>query len=199
MTGFLLATWRFYRHKKELFRQTVQSLELVIDVKAPPCIIRKEGWIYISLRQLSICLQCGRPGFDPWVGKVPWRRKWQSTPVLLPGKSHGQRSLVDYSPWSWEELDMTEQLSTHRTVVFLVFGETSICFPSGYINLHVYWPDTRVPFSVHPHQHLLFVNFLMIVILTGGGWFCDFGFHFSDNMQCWASFQLYIFHGRNIY
>ena len=39
-------------------------------------------------------MQCGRPGFDPWVGKIPWRRKWQSTPVLLPGKSHGHRSLV---------------------------------------------------------------------------------------------------------
>ena len=40
-----------------------------------------------------------RPRFDPWVGKVPWRRKCQPTPVFLPGKSHGQRSLVDYSPW----------------------------------------------------------------------------------------------------
>ena len=37
----------------------------------------------------SICLQCGRPGFNPWVGKIHWRRKWQPTPVLLPGKSHG--------------------------------------------------------------------------------------------------------------
>ena len=36
--------------------------------------------------------------FDPWVGKIPWRRKWQPTPVFLPGKSHGQRSLVGYSP-----------------------------------------------------------------------------------------------------
>ena len=38
-------------------------------------------------------------GFDPWIGKVPWRRKWQPTPVFLPGKSHGQRSLAGYSPW----------------------------------------------------------------------------------------------------
>ena len=38
--------------------------------------------------------QCRRPGFSPWVGKIPWRRKWQPTPVLLPGESHGQRSLV---------------------------------------------------------------------------------------------------------
>ena len=49
----------------------------------------------------NVCLQCGRPGFNPWVGKIPWRRKWQSTPVLLPGKSHGQRSLVGYSPWGF--------------------------------------------------------------------------------------------------
>ena len=41
----------------------------------------------------------GDPGSIPWVGKIPWRRKWQPTPVLLPGKSHGQRNLVGYSPW----------------------------------------------------------------------------------------------------
>ena len=41
-----------------------------------------------------IHLQCRRPGFDPWVGKIPWRRKWQPTLVFLPGKSHGQRNLV---------------------------------------------------------------------------------------------------------
>ena len=58
----------------------------------------------------SICLQCGRPGFDPWVGKVPWRRKWQSTPVLLPGKAHGWRNLVGYSPWGCKDYDMTERL-----------------------------------------------------------------------------------------
>ena len=45
-------------------------------------------------QMVSVCLQCGRPRFNPWVGKIPWRRKWQSTPILLPGKSHGQRSLV---------------------------------------------------------------------------------------------------------
>ena len=43
-----------------------------------------------------ICLQCGRPGFDPWVWNIPWRREQQPTPVFLPGESHGQRSLVGY-------------------------------------------------------------------------------------------------------
>ena len=56
----------------------------------------------------SICLQCRRPGFDPWVGKIPWRRKWQPTPVFLPGKSHGQKSLAHYSPWGRKESDVTE-------------------------------------------------------------------------------------------
>ena len=46
--------------------------------------------------------------FDPWFGKIPWRRKWQSTLVFLPGESDGQRSLVSYSPWSCKELDVTE-------------------------------------------------------------------------------------------
>ena len=41
----------------------------------------------------------GNAGFDPWVGKILWRRAWQPTPVFLPEESHGQRSLVGYSPW----------------------------------------------------------------------------------------------------
>ena len=40
----------------------------------------------------KICLQSRRCTFDPWVGKIPWRRDWQATPVFLPGKSHGQRA-----------------------------------------------------------------------------------------------------------
>ena len=40
----------------------------------------------------------GRPGFDPWVGKTPWKKEWQPTPVFLPGEFHGQRSLASYSP-----------------------------------------------------------------------------------------------------
>ena len=61
--------------------------------------------VLIILMGLSWCLsgeesacQGRRHRFDPWVGKIPWRRKWQPTPVFLPGESHGQRSLVGYSP-----------------------------------------------------------------------------------------------------
>ena len=61
----------------------------------------------------SAC-QCRRRGFDPWLRKIPWRRKWQPTPVFLPGKSRGQRSLAGDSPWGCKEQEMTESLSTHK-------------------------------------------------------------------------------------
>ena len=62
-------------------------------------------------------VQCRRPGFDHWVGKIPWRSKWQPTPVSLHGKSHGQRSLVVCSPWSRKELATTEQLIHTHTLL----------------------------------------------------------------------------------
>ena len=54
------------------------------------------------------CRRLKRHGFDPWVRKIPWRRAWQPTPIYLPGESHGQRSLVRYSPWGCKGLDTTE-------------------------------------------------------------------------------------------
>ena len=66
----------------------------------------------------------GYHGFYLWVGKIPWRRKWQPTPVSLPGKSHGQRSLVGCSPWGCKELGTTEQLTLnliHRYMERAIF------------------------------------------------------------------------------
>ena len=57
--------------------------------------------------KVSAC-NAGDPGLIPGSGRFPWRRKWQPTPVLLPGESHGGRSLVGYSPWGHKELDTTE-------------------------------------------------------------------------------------------
>ena len=59
----------------------------------------------------SLGREWGRPGFNPWVGKIPCRRKWQPTPALLPGKSHGQKSLVGYSSWGRKKSDTTERLT----------------------------------------------------------------------------------------
>ena len=81
------------------------------------------------------CRRHKRRGFDPWDGKIPWRRAWQPAPVFLPGESHGQRSLVGYSPWGCKESDTTEWLSahththtrihTHTQVVFVVMARSS--------------------------------------------------------------------------
>ena len=54
------------------------------------------------------CKKHKRCGFSAWVGKIPWKRAWQSTPVFLPGESHGQRSLAGHSPWGHKESDRTD-------------------------------------------------------------------------------------------
>ena len=72
----------------------------------------------------SAC-QCRRCVFDPWVGKIPWRRTWLPTPVFLPGKVRGQRSLAGYRPWGHKELDTTK-LSHARVSTYIIF----ICIPS---------------------------------------------------------------------
>ena len=63
-----------------------------------------ELWCYKENRA------CRKPSFDPWVRKIPWRRKWQPTPVFLPGESLGQRSVEGYGPWDCKESDTTEQI-----------------------------------------------------------------------------------------
>ena len=68
----------------------------------------------------STC-QCRRCGFDPWVRKIPWRGKWQPTPVCLPGDSHGQRSPVGCSPWGHKESDTAEQFSTLTIIHIQIF------------------------------------------------------------------------------
>jgi len=50
-----------------------------------------------------------RVGFNPWVGKIPWKRAWLPTPVFLPGESHGQRSLESCGPWGHKESDTTTE------------------------------------------------------------------------------------------
>ena len=73
------------------------------------------------LRRQRIRLQCGRPGFDPWVGKIPWRRERLPTPVLWPGEFHGERSLGGYSPWDCKESDTTERLP-HTEVLWVLIA-----------------------------------------------------------------------------
>jgi len=88
------------KNKSKLFTER-------INTKKEQLVFWEEGFPW-WLRQLRIHLQCGRPGFDPWVGKIPWRKARQPTPVFLSRESHGQRTLVGYSPWGRKESDMIE-------------------------------------------------------------------------------------------
>ena len=58
-----------------------------------------------------------RHGFDTWIGKIPWRRKWQPNSVFLPGESQGQRSLVGYSTWGCKELGTTKHVHGAQRVM----------------------------------------------------------------------------------
>ena len=77
------------------------------------------NWWYVLrllrwLRQWRICPQSRRPGFDPWVGKIPWRREWQPTAVFFPGVIHGLRSLTGYRPCGCRVgCDWTTSTNTH--------------------------------------------------------------------------------------
>ena len=81
------------------------------------------------------CRRHGRPGFDPWVGKIPWRRACQATPEFVPGESHEQRSLVGCTPWGHKELDTAkaiETVLTHIQVIPLCLWEVGTqCIPKS--------------------------------------------------------------------
>ena len=74
--------------------------------------------LFIETDSDIVGLRSKRCGFEPWVTKILWSRKWQPTPVFLPGKFHGQGSLEGYSPWGHKELDTTEQLNTNTHLTF---------------------------------------------------------------------------------
>ena len=78
--------------------------------------------------------------FNCWVGKIPWRRKRQLTPVFLPGESHGPRGLACYRPWSHKELDTTEHTHTHSHT--LTHTHTHTLKSAKYLMLtHVFWEE----------------------------------------------------------
>ena len=59
---------------------------------------------------------------DPWASKNPWKRRWRRTPVFLPGKSHGQRSLAGYGPWCRKRVGYNSATKQQRSLKGLVFG-----------------------------------------------------------------------------
>ena len=83
----------------------------------------------------NIRLQPRRPGFNPWVGKITWRRAWQPTPAFLSGESPWTEEPSRSSPWGRKESDMTERLSTASA-----FSNTAYllcCFSNSWVNLRL--------------------------------------------------------------
>ena len=104
----------------EFHELEVCSMEMMLSISLPDIFKQMETSTFeevnLSLpltsflvaQKVKRLLRVWETWFDPWVGKILWRRKWQPTPLLLPGKSHGQRSMVGYSPRGRKELDMTD-------------------------------------------------------------------------------------------
>ena len=83
--------------------------------------------MWLRVRESTFqCRTWKRRGFNLWVGKIPWSRKWQPAPACLPGKFHGQRSLVSYSPWGHKEVEMTERLNTKWEVCVKCFSHPEL-------------------------------------------------------------------------
>ena len=89
------------------------------------------SWSSLVVQMVKNPLQCGIPGFDSCIGKIPWRRAWQPCPMFLPGESHAQRSPVGSSPQGHKESDTTERLSTaqHGAYMSLPASRLSLHFP----------------------------------------------------------------------
>ena len=116
-----------------------------------------------ELRWWRICLQC-----DPCIGKIPWRREWQLTPVFLPGEFHGQRSLAGYTPWGRKESDLTEwlrpsllslviqwlkiHLAVQGTLVWSLVQEDSTCLRATKPVCLSYWACALEP-VLHKRNH----------------------------------------------
>ena len=126
-----------------------------------------------------VCLRRGRPrwlsgkestwqfrkhrrrGFNPWVRMIPWSRKQQPTPILLPGKFHGQRNLAGYSPWGHKELDITEHttktMSKEGTALRLCWLQRLSFVQGSWLGMcltcsHLGWAAFLPPcFQIHPH------------------------------------------------
>ena len=101
--------------------------------------------------------------FDPWIGKISWRRAWQPTPVFLPREFYGQKSLVGYSPWDGKESDTIEQLNPaqHRLSCSMAYG---ILLSQGLNLCLLHWQADSLPLSHHPLLKLLNSVYRFIIL-----------------------------------
>ena len=117
----------------------------------------------------SAC-QWRRCGFSPWVGKIPWRRKWQPTPGFVPRESHWQRNLAGYSPWGHKASDMTDRVSKRSKCFWHIFltvqgwhkigkeGETG-----GWYKAREDSPLTLILFRIHQKDEHSSMSYMKVI------------------------------------
>ena len=145
-------------------------LAVVRDGPQFPCesfgIWYREGNIYFYPKGKSRPLPSRRCGFNAWLGKIPWRRKWQLAPVFLLGESHGQKSLAGYSPWGCKDTtEMTQQGHTHTSPDVLVARIVSHTTPKTItsINNLLGWPKSAFRFFIRWYRKIR-TNFMATLI-----------------------------------
>ena len=130
------------------------------------------------LRWYRICLQCRRPGFDPWVGKTPWKREWVAILVFLPGEFHGQRCLVVYSPQVYSQTGLSD---FHFT--YFPYSEAESQGPSCWVTFQcVHLIVFRVSVTSHVRGH----------VTVQDVWIWGVAFAFSSSLF-WIMFLLLCF------
>ena len=147
------------------------------------------------------CLPCRRCGFDPWVGKIPWRRKCQPTPVFLPGKSHGQRCLAGYSLCIHRVghyLETKPPLQDNKFLSQRNFRQCEPCFPSvlpesgdwmwiAPLRITAYFPR-HIPGLEHPLPKCFF--FFFLPALSSRSVLCSRIWHLAHRQACVTSLQI---------
>ena len=119
-----------------IFNRLQDGIDITFICTGKPknsCGLPYQGVSLVAFNCKESACQCRRRGFDPWVQNIPQRRKWQCTPVLLPGKSYEQRSLVGYSPWGCQESGRTQWLNNNNYLIEL-------------FNI-LWWPSTKPAIS----------------------------------------------------
>ena len=118
------------------------------------------------------CRRHKRFRFDPWVRKIPWRRAWQPTPVSLPGESHGQRSLADYSPWVTKSQTRLKQLSMHAPLLLHISTSWYIEKMETFIwYTQVNWTNSGASIWSLVHPWFRTSLFVAVVYLPSCVWF----------------------------
>ena len=147
---------RFPEFSRKRFRQSscrrfLESFSNVIATYS----FRVLGFPGGSFGKESAC-NAGDPGSMSWVMKIPWRRKWLPTSVFLPGKFHGQRTLVGYSPWGHKQSDMNERLTFSLSFRILKTQEGI-----GQFNHHILFTILRI-YDTSSVKNAVFQKFLFI-------------------------------------